>query len=556
MAKKPTCKELEQRVKQLEKESLERKRADDALRESEEKYRNLADSIADVFFAFDEDLKYTYWNEASERLTGTSASDAIGKQILEIFPDNEETRRALEAYQEVLRTQQPRSFVNEYHLGGKQYFFEISAYPSPHGVSVFVKDITEQKKVEEALRESKELFEKIFISQLNAIFILNSEAPPKIIDCNPATTKIFGYSREEMLGRTTALLHVSEATLKKFQENLYLAIEGCGYCHLPEFEMKRKNGTMFPTEHSVVPLRGEQGRLIGWVSVVRDIAECKRTIDALEEGEKKYRDLVENIRDVIYSIDKNGVMTYINPAIESVLGYSPSEIIGKPFVEFIYKEDLPRVKDHFKEVVCGRIEANEYRVLSKSGGVRWILTSSKPVFAGNDVIGVQGVLTDITERKRAEEALKEREAELEIKTNSLEEVNTALKVLLKRRSEDKRELEGKVLSNMKELALPYLEKLKKSGFDERQRVYLDVLELNLNDIISPFLRRLSSRYLGFTPAEIQVANLIRHGKTTKEIAEFLNLSSDTIDFHRKNIRNKIGIKNKKTNLRTHLLSME
>jgi len=163
---------------------------------------------------------------------------------------------------------------------------------------------------------------------------------------------------------------------------------------------------------------------------------------------------------------------------------------------------------------------------------------------------------EIVERERAEQALQERRKELEIKTNNLEDVNTALRVLLKRRDEDKKELEANVLFNVKELIAPYLEKMKTSGLNEIQRTYVSVLELNLNDIISPFLQRLSSWYLGLTPTEIKVANLVKHGKTTKEIAEFLNLSSQTIDFHRKNIRRKIGIKNKKANLRTHLLSIQ
>ena len=160
----------------------------------------------------------------------------------------------------------------------------------------------------------------------------------------------------------------------------------------------------------------------------------------------------------------------------------------------------------------------------------------------------------ITKRKQAEKALLEREIQLKHETENLEEANTALKVLLKRRDEDKRELEEKVLFNIRELVVPYLEKLKNDG--EKQRAHLGILESNLNDIISPFSRKLSSWYLNFTPSEIQVANLVRHGKSTKEIASFLNLSAETVGSHRKNIRKKIGIKKKKGNLRTHLLSMQ
>jgi len=131
----------------------ERKRADEALRESEASYRELADSITDVFFAVDRDLRYTYWNKASEKLMGIPAKDAIGKSIFEIFPDREETRKAVAMYQKVLKTQQPQNFVNEYRLGSKDFFFGISTYPTKDGLSVFVKDITERKKAEELTKK-------------------------------------------------------------------------------------------------------------------------------------------------------------------------------------------------------------------------------------------------------------------------------------------------------------------------------------------------------------------------------------------------------------------
>ena len=160
-----------------------------------------------------------------------------------------------------------------------------------------------------------------------------------------------------------------------------------------------------------------------------------------------------------------------------------------------------------------------------------------------------------TECSQAEEMLREKEKELELKTRNLKEVNTALKVLLKRRDEDKTELEQNVLSNLRKLIFPYLEKLKKSGLNTRQNAYIRILQSNLNNIISPFSRRLSSKYLNLTPTEIQVANLVRHGRNTKKIAEILNVSTRTIEFHRGNIRKKFGIKNKNENLRSHLLSI-
>ena len=162
---------------------------------------------------------------------------------------------------------------------------------------------------------------------------------------------------------------------------------------------------------------------------------------------------------------------------------------------------------------------------------------------------------DITALKLAEEALIKREQELEQQKLNLEEANIALKVLLKQREIDKVELDQKFLVNIKQMVFPYLDKLKNIDLKPRTKTYVDIIERHLNDIVSPFLQRLSGASIFLTPQEIQVATLIKDGKTSKEIAEILNVSDTTIHFHRKNLRTKFGLKNQKTNLRTHLMSL-
>jgi len=159
------------------------------------------------------------------------------------------------------------------------------------------------------------------------------------------------------------------------------------------------------------------------------------------------------------------------------------------------------------------------------------------------------------ERKRIEQDLKKRERELEIKTIDLEEANVALRVLLKKGDEDKNELEKRLVFNAKGLIEPFLKKLKSSGLNTRQQGYVDIIEFNLNSIISPLMRGLSINHINLTPTEIQIANLVRFGKSTKDIAMLLNLSSRTIEVHRNNIRKKINLTNKKINLRTYLQSL-
>ena len=160
---------------------------------------------------------------------------------------------------------------------------------------------------------------------------------------------------------------------------------------------------------------------------------------------------------------------------------------------------------------------------------------------------------EIVERKKAEVGLLKRGAELDLKSQTLEEANVALRVILKAREEDKGELEEKVLANMKNLVMPYIEKLDRSGLKGLQQTYLKGLQNNLEDLVSPFSQKLSSPLLNLTPREIQVANQIKEGRSNKEMAGFFNVSLRTVEFHRENIRKKIGLVNKKANLRTQLL---
>jgi DNA-binding CsgD family transcriptional regulator len=162
---------------------------------------------------------------------------------------------------------------------------------------------------------------------------------------------------------------------------------------------------------------------------------------------------------------------------------------------------------------------------------------------------------DITALKLAEEALKIQEQDLEAQRKNLEEANTALKVLLKQREEDRAELENKILKNFKDLISPYVAKLKDKNLKTGERTLIDIIDSNLKDIVSPLLQRLANAKIILTPQEIQVAALVKEGKSSKEIADVLNVSTTTISFHRKNLRKKLGLNNTRKNLRAHLMSM-
>ena len=150
--------------------------------------------------------------------------------------------------------------------------------------------------------------------------------------------------------------------------------------------------------------------------------------------------------------------------------------------------------------------------------------------------------------KNLEQTIEERTLELSAKTRRLEELNTALKVLLEQRDEDRKGFEQAILGNVKKMITPFLEKLKTSGLNSEQTTYLDILELHLNEITSQFVRKLATQLGGLTTTEIQVANLIREGRTTKEIARILHSSEYTVMFHRYKLRRKLQVKGKKVNL--------
>ena len=162
---------------------------------------------------------------------------------------------------------------------------------------------------------------------------------------------------------------------------------------------------------------------------------------------------------------------------------------------------------------------------------------------------------EITALKLTEEALRKSQEELIEQKQSLEETNIAMKVLLKQREEDKLEPEKKVLNNVKDLVLPYIEMLKNPRLKAKDRMLVDIIESHLKDIISPLLQRFANAKILLTPQEMQVASLVKDGKTSKEIADVLNVSETTVNFHRKNLRVKFGLRNKRTNLRSYLMSI-
>jgi PAS domain S-box-containing protein len=137
-----------------------------------------------------------------------------------------------------------------------------------------------------------------------------------------------------------------------------------------------------------------------------EVTERRRVEGALRESEEQYRRLVENMQEVVYAVDPSGEVTYASPSVEALLGLEPADMIGRRIAEFFPPEDLSGMQEGFQSVLAGQRQSNVYRLTAPSGDVRWVQTSSRPVFDGSRVVGVHGLLVDITERRRAEEALR------------------------------------------------------------------------------------------------------------------------------------------------------
>ena len=305
------------------------------------------------------------------------------------------------------------------------------------------------------------------------------------------------------------------------------------------------------------PVRDEKGSLSGVVEIVTDITERRRAEEAMRQSEQKYRELFENANDMIFILDFAGQILSCNAAAARTYGYEPEQMPGLNMANLLDKSYLPVVRKLFRKK-RGELDVPnpmEFLTHTRTGEAVWVEVNTRGIKEKGKLIAIHGIARNITERKRMEEALKKREQELQEKSRNLEDANTALRVLLKRREDDKAELEEKVICNVRELVLPYIENLKMTPIDSHQLNQLKILERNTSEIISPFLRTLSTKYPNLTPMEIKIINFIREGRTTKEMAELLNASARTVEVHRDNIRKKLGLRNKKANLKSHLMAL-
>jgi PAS domain S-box-containing protein len=290
--------------------------------------------------------------------------------------------------------------------------------------------------------------------------------------------------------------------------------------------------------------------------IIRDITKRREAEIALRMEEERYRLLVETMNEGLVALNRQGKITFVNQAFSRLTGRKRGELLGQPIAEIL----PPKSRGLYSETMTNPSKSapHPFKVSfdGKASTQTHALVSPQPLY--DDVGKFRGslsVYSDITELVKTTRRLEKRERELKKKSETLEESNIALKVLVERKLEDEDEIKNNVLQNVKELVQPYIEKLRESRLSNNQKASINILESNLGEIVSPFIRNLSSDYIRLTPQEIRIANYIRQGHATKEIASSLNLSTRTVDAHRNSIRRKLGINRKQTHLQTFLQSM-
>jgi PAS domain S-box-containing protein len=286
-----------------------------------------------------------------------------------------------------------------------------------------------------------------------------------------------------------------------------------------------------------------------------DPTDRREVEERLRRSEERYRRIFENIQDIYYEVGLDGTILEISPSIESYSPFRREDLIGRSINEF-YADQTQR--DSFLQAILESGSVHDFEIqLRDSGGSLFTCSITAAILPGSKTLPprIVGSMRDISARKQAEQVLKEREEELSIQSRNLEEVNTALKVLLRQREEDRVELQEQVLANVKTLILPCIEKMKEGTLTPPQRVCLNTFEARIKEIISPFLHMITQAYFDLTPQEIRVADCVKNGHTTKEIADMLCISVKTVDYHRDHIRRKLGIKNRPASLRSFLLTL-
>lgn len=268
-----------------------------------------------------------------------------------------------------------------------------------------------------ALRESEEKYRHLIESLNEGIWVVDENANTTFVNAHMA--EMLGFEVNNMQ-KKNVLDFLDHAGITVFKENFERCRQGVKSKY--DLDFNRKDGIRVSTFMSLSPISDQFGHFLGAIAGVQDITTRKQMEMAVRASDKKYRDLVENINDVLFTANREGVIVYISPVVETLLGYFPSELIGHYFSDIIYQEDRKQFSQNEKDIFYGTPGPVELRILAKLGEIMWTRCSSSPILEKGEVQGFQGVLTDITTRKRMEAALLESQEKFRALTENSKDI--------------------------------------------------------------------------------------------------------------------------------------
>jgi PAS domain S-box-containing protein len=541
----------------------ERKQGEQALRESEEKYRRLVESSIDGI-AIVQGTEVKFANQALlDMYDAFTAEEVIGQDFTK-FVSHEHRDLLMQRGQD---RERGKDVPNRYEFKAlrqdeTEFDAEISVnpifYQGKPARQAFLRDISERKQAEDALRESEHYFRSLLFNMHEDILVIDRDY--RITDVNNTLLVTVGLEYEEVIGRHCyEISHgYNEPCKRKGEDCMLREVFETGEPGNCRHQHIRADGSKVWVDILLSPLRDENDNVTHVIEAIRDVTDLVEMEDVLRESEENFRALAENANDgILIAAGEEGVNVYANKRAGEITGYSVAELLKIGLHELVAPDEIEKAAARYKSRIAGKKAPHQYEtfLVRKNGRSFPVEVTGARTFWKGQPAAI-ALIRDITKRKKAEDALRKSEAELAAQSRHLEEVNAALRVLLKQREGDKADLEERLLANVKELVLPYVEKLKNSRLHSDQMTLVGILESNMKEIVSPFVTKLSSRFLSLTPTEIRVASLIKDGKTSKEIASVIHASENTVRSHRFHIRSKLGIKNKKVNLRSYLQSLQ
>jgi PAS domain S-box-containing protein len=393
----------------------ERKKAEDALRESEEKYKDLFENAMDVILTLDLKGNITAVNSSVMRF-GYKKEDLVGKSVLD-FIFKEYWPTVMKDLSQVTEGEPVRN-ETEIVVPAGNILVEYNARAilkenNVTGVQINLRDVTERKRVEEAVRSSEAKLRAILASSPEAISV--SDLNAKLIDCNEAFLKLHGYvSKEELIG-TSWFDVIAPETRSKIQETMKKLLEH-GYIKNIELALLKRGSQEFLGELSASLVLDSSGKPTSIVVVARDITERKKMEEELKESEERLRNLYESVPDALgVYVGKEGHLIHYNKAFKKAFGYSEEELKNKTHLDFIhpdYRAMLAREyrTEHPEDKLPFRCKVD---LINKNGEIIPTEISVGPYKKKGRIIGVEVVHRDITERKKAEQTILESQKKFE-----------------------------------------------------------------------------------------------------------------------------------------------